>query len=87
MFMENLPKKGPLLREVCAQNPPTWAAHSYPQHVMYPPPGAIRLRQKFLLAEAGALASTATCLSHSFGTRFATFASFPLCCSPDYSVE
>ena len=39
MFMENLPKKGPLSREFWAQKPNHMGGtYPYPQHVMYPPP-------------------------------------------------
>ena len=39
MFMENLPKKGPLSREFWAQKPTHMGGtYPYPQHVMYPPP-------------------------------------------------
>ena len=39
IFMENLPKKGPLFREFWAQNPTHMGGtYPYPQHVMYPPP-------------------------------------------------
>ena len=45
MFMENLPKKGPLFGEFRPKNPPIWAAHThYPQHVMLPPPPGERER-------------------------------------------
>ena len=41
LFMENLPKKGPLFREFGAQKPTHMGGtYPYPQHVMYPPPGA-----------------------------------------------
>ena len=40
MFMENLPKKGPLFREFLAQNPPIWAAHTRTLNMLcYPPSG------------------------------------------------
>ena len=39
LFMENLPKKGPLFREFGAQKPTHMGGtYPYPQHVMYPPP-------------------------------------------------
>ena len=39
LFMENLPKKGPLFREFWAQKPTHMGGtYPYPQHVMYPPP-------------------------------------------------
>ena len=42
MFMENLPKKGPLPREFWAQKPTHMGGtYPYPQHVMYPPPREI----------------------------------------------
>ena len=38
MFMENLPKKGPLSREFWAQKPTHMGGtYPYPRHVMYPP--------------------------------------------------
>ena len=38
LFMENLPKKGPLFREFGAQKPTHMGGtYPYPQHVMYPP--------------------------------------------------
>ena len=40
MFMENLPKKGPLFREFWAEKPTHMGGtYPYPQHVMLPPPG------------------------------------------------
>ena len=39
LFMENLPKKGPLFRESWAQKPTHMGGtYSYPQYVMLPPP-------------------------------------------------
>ena len=42
LFMENLPKKGPLFREFGAKKPAhIGGTYPYPQHVMYPPPPGI----------------------------------------------
>ena len=43
MFMENLPKKGPLSREFWAQKPTHMVdgTYPYPKHVMYPPGGQL----------------------------------------------
>ena len=39
MFKENLPKKGPLFREIWNQKPTHMGGtYPYPQHVMLPPP-------------------------------------------------
>ena len=35
MFEENLPKKGPLLRESLTQNPPIWAGHTRILKMLY----------------------------------------------------
>ena len=41
--MENLPKKGPLFRELGTQKPTHMGGtYPYPQHVMYPPPPGLR---------------------------------------------
>ena len=41
MFMENLPKRGPLFREFWPKNSPIWAAHTSVCHV--PPAGVMAL--------------------------------------------
>ena len=38
IFMENLPKRGPLFREFCPQNPPIWAAHTRTLNMLCTPP-------------------------------------------------
>ena len=43
MFMEDLPKKGPLFREFRPKNPPIWAAHSRTLNMLVPP-GTIDLK-------------------------------------------
>ena len=40
MFKENLPKRGPLFREIWTQKPTHMGGkYPYPQHVMFPPGG------------------------------------------------
>ena len=43
IFMENLPKKGPLFREFRPKKPiHMGGTYPYPQHVMYPPPRVLQ---------------------------------------------
>ena len=49
MFMENLPKEGPLSRKLWAQKPTHMGGtYPYPQHVIYPPPGCQAWKEKTL---------------------------------------
>ena len=48
MAKENLPKKGHLIREFWAQNPPIWAAHTHTLNMLRYSPGLVMTRQRLV---------------------------------------